>query len=998
MDKQDLITMGTPEPQPVHVRPATPRDAERVAAMAHWCSRRTISLRFMGGVSESAAIDELEREVRAAAPLGEAFVAETGAGELIGEAYAARSGPDEAEVAFVVADRWQHHGVGTALFAALLERMRAEHIHAVWAETSSDNLPMLLLLRDTGLASREEHDGGTVRIHLQLADVAFASPISLNVNGRTVTVPAADAERPLLWLLRDRLGLRGPKFGCGHGGCGACTVQVGGRAVASCTLRVADVVDERVLTVEGLDPADPVFRAWLAEQVPQCGYCQPAMVMTASALLTRSPHPTDAEIDEAFAGVMCRCGTYQRVRRAVHRAAAQRWDDAPFPADPLSAAREPVAQPLVRFNPFVALAPDGTVLVTIGRSEMGQGINTTLASLVAEELDVPMDAVRTEFAPVDHAFDDPTIGMQITVGSLSVKNMWFPMRRAAAEVRERLIATAATRWDVAPATCRAHNGAVVHSPTARHLTYAELAADAVKLPPPGEPPLREPETFRILGRPTARLEIPDHVGGRTVFGTDITLPGMLTATVAMPPAFGAEPVEVDGAAAKRVPGVRDVLKVSSGIAVVAEDAWSAIRGREALHVIWSGGTNPTLSSAQIEHRLLAALDRRGSVERSDGDLQQAFDGSKAVHESTYLTPYLAHVPIEVPNATARLGKNECELWIPTQGQTLARAAAAKAAGLAPEAVTVHTTFLGGGFGRRAVPDVAGQAVEIARAVGAPVQVLWTREDDLQHDRYRPASAVWIRGGIDADGHLTAWSQRVAGPKLALEGIDVPYGIDAVRIEAIEDDPGVPTGYWRSVGASQNAFAVESFVDELAYAAGIDPVAFRLRALTGAPRYRHVLELAAERAGWGKASPPCDGRGVAVCYAHGGWVAQVAEIDIKPDGTIAVRRVVCAVDCGFPVNPDGIAAQIEGAIAFGLTAALKASITIAGGGVEQHDLHDYPLLTLAEMPRVEVHIVPSREDPSGAGECGLPPIAPAVANAIFAATGQRLHRLPLHLGA
>ena len=570
------------------------------------------------------------------------------------------------------------------------------------------------------------------------------------------------------------------------------------------------------------------------------------------------------------------------------------------------------------------------------------------------------------------------------------------MRRAGAEVRERLVAAAAARWDVASGTVRTEDGAVIHDATGRRLGYGQVLLDAVALPAPAEPMLKAPETFRILGRPAARLDIPDHIAGRTVFCSDIVLPDMLTATVVMAPRTGAQPSAVDATATKAVPGVRDVVTIGDAVAVVADDSWSAIEGRAALHVAWSGGSE--ISSEQVEQRLLAALDRPGHLLRAAGDVDRALADATVVHESTYLTPFLAHAPIELANATARLSERACELWIPTQNQTGARAAAANAAGLAPEAVTVHTTFIGGGFGRRAVPDVAEAAVAIARAVGAPVHVLWMRDDDLRHDRYRPASAVRIRGGVDAAGRLTAWSQHVAGAPLALEGIDVPYATDALRIETIEDDAGVPTGYWRSVGASQNAFAIESFVDELAYAAGRDPLEFRLASLGAAPRYRQVLELAAERAGWGKTSPPCDGRGIAVAYAHGGWAAQIAEILIGDGGTITVRRVVCAVDCGFPVNPDGIAAQIEGAIAFGLTAALKASIALAGGAVREHDLRDYPLLTLAEMPLVEVHIVRSREAPSGAGECGVPPIAPAVANAVFAATGQRLHRLPLHIGA
>ena len=603
------------------------------------------------------------------------------------------------------------------------------------------------------------------------------------------------------------------------------------------------------------------------------------MVLTAASLLAHDPHPGDREIDAAFAGVMCRCGTYQRVRRAVHRAADGDWENAPFAAAALPPAPAPPNGPVFPFNPWVGIARDGTVVVTIGRSEMGQGIMTTLASLVAEELDVALPAVRTVAAPVDRAYDDPTIGLQITVGSLSVKNLWLPVRRAAADVRERLLAAAAARWGVDPAACRIEDGGIVHVATRRWLDFGEVAEAAAALAPHAEPRLKESAAFRILGKPTARLEVPDHVAGRTVFGLDVVVPEMLVATLVMPPVIGAKPVAIDATVTRAIAGVRHVVEVSAGVAVVADDAWSAILGRSTLDVAWGPGTAADLSSSSIERRLLGALDREGRVERAHGDVDRALGAAAFVHEATYVTPYLAHAPIEPPNATARVAGGRGELWVPTQGQTTARAAAAEAGDLPIDAVTLHTTFLGGGFGRRAVPDVGAQAVEIARVVGRPVQLVWMRDDDLRHDRYRPAGAVRVRAGIEPDGRIAAWRQHVAGPKLALEGIDVPYAIDALRIEVIEDDPGVPTGYWRSVGASQNAFAIESFVDELAAVIGKDPVEFRLHALAAAPRYRTVLEVAADRAGWGKRAPACDGRGVAVTYAHGGWAAQVAEVSM-----------------------------------------------------------------------------------------------------------------------
>ena len=463
----------------------------------------------------------------------------------------------------------------------------------------------------------------------------------------------------------------------------------------------------------------------------------------------------------------------------------------------------------------------------------------------------------------------------------------------------------------------------------------------------------------------------------------------------MPPAIGAKPQTVDAAASKAIPGVRDVFAIGDGVAVVADDLWSAFRGREALAVTWTGGDGD-LSSARIDAQLHAALARSGKIALETGSMNGAFATPSATLEAEYATPYVAHAPIEPINCTVRLGEASAEVWVPTQGQTLARAAAAEAAGLPPEAVKIHTTFLGGGFGRRSVPDVVTQAVQIAKRAAAPVQLVWSRSEDIAHDRFRPASRTAFRAQFDAAGQPSHWFGRITGPELAFDGISIPYAVPNIRIECVEEDPGVPVGYWRSVGASQNAFAIESFVDELAHAAKKDPVAFRLELLSASPRHRAVLDLAAHKAGWGTAGAGRS-QGVAVYEAHGGWAAQVAEISVRDDGAIAVHRVVCAVDCGFAVNPDTVAAQIEGAIAFGLTAALKSSITIEGGRVVQTGFRDFPLLTIGEMPDIEVHIVASREAPSGVGECGVPPIAPAIANAVFAATGERIRSLPIRLG-
>jgi isoquinoline 1-oxidoreductase subunit beta len=684
----------------------------------------------------------------------------------------------------------------------------------------------------------------------------------------------------------------------------------------------------------------------------------------------------------------------RHLRTGTPRDSEQRWDDALFAVDQLASPMQQPAGRSVQFNPWVKIAEDGTVTVVIGQSEMGQGVTTSLPMLVAEELEVPLEKVRTEFAPADHVYANPIIGEQMTVGSMSVQTAWVPLRRAGAEVRERLIAAAARTWGVPRKHCRAESGTVVDVPSGRKLTYGELASRAVREVAPRRLHLKQNGEFRLLGRPTARLDLPSHVAGRTVFGTDVVVPGMLAATIVQSPVFGAEIAQVDAARAKAIPGVRDVVKIRGGIAIVADTIWAALQGREVLKVAWQGGNTVGLSNAAIFEALRDAAKRRGKTERNEGNVDQALKRATTIIEADYELPYLAHAPIEPVNCTARLADGRCEIWVPTQSQTVAQRAAAKAAGLRARAVQVHTTFLGGGFGRRGVPDAVTQAVEITKAIKRPVQLVWSRAEDLQHDHDRPASFTQLRGGLDRRGRPTAWLHRIVGPELAHWDIEIPYDIPNLRVQCIEHDPGIPTGYWRSVGAGQNAFPIESFIDELAYAAGQDAVEFRLSLLGSSPRHRTVLELAAEKAGWAKGLGEGHGRGVAVYYGHGGWAAQVADVSVDGGGQVRVHRVVCAIDCGFAVNPDTVAAQIEGAIAFGLTAALKSAVVIEDGRVMHWGFHDYPLLTLAEMPKVDVHIVSSGADPTGAGEAGVPPIAPAVANAVFAATGVRIRRLPI----
>lgn len=647
---------------------------------------------------------------------------------------------------------------------------------------------------------------------------------------------------------------------------------------------------------------------------------------------------------------------------------------------------------------WIRIGRDGTATVIIDRSEMGQGVTTSLAMLVAEELEIDLEHVHTEFAPADPAYSNPRLGEQMTGGSTSVRAAWKPLRQAGAAAREMLISAAARTWGVKKTACRAEHGRVLHVPTGRSLSYGELADKAASLRAPKAVPLKTHDEFRLIGKPTPRLEIPDMVTGRAVYSIDVTVPGMLVATVLRCPIIGGAVAEFDANRALAVNGVRHVIEIDSGIAVVADNFWSALKGREVLTVKWNEGPYARLSSTAIKQRFEQAAQRSGKVARKQGNVKRALKRATRIIEAVYETPYLAHAPMEPVNCTAHVRADGCDVWVGTQAQTGVQETAARITGLSRDAIKVHTTFLGGGFGRRLEQDFVTEAVQISKRVGAPVQVLWTRQDDMKHGCYRPANYTVLQGALDSGGMPIAWFERVVGPPIALEDVDIPYEIPHIREEHVEEDPGVPCGYWRSVSASQNAFAVEGFIDELAHAGGKDPFEYRRVLLANAPRYRAVLELAGTKAGWGK--PPPDGRyqGIALYHSFGSWVAEVAEVSVSAQHQIKVHRVVCAVDCGTTVNPDTVIAQIEGAVVFGLGAVLKHEITIEDGRVQQGTFEDYPLITLAEMPPVEVHIMPSRRTPGGVGEPGVPPIAPAVANAVFAATGHRIRALPLRLPA
>lgn len=818
----------------------------------------------------------------------------------------------------------------------------------------------------------------------------------IHVNGTTHRIEAAP-DKPLLWVLRDALGLKGTKYGCGIGICGACIVWIDGEPNHACMVPLERVGNRKVVTIEGLGADHPVVRAWIAAQVPQCGYCQPAQILSAAALLERNPMPQTADVEAAMSGVLCRCGTYARIRRAVQMAAArERSAGAPSHLPELLSDLPPDAG--TALNEWIWINGAGLVTVMVNHSEMGQGALTALAVLAAEELDVEIELVRTVFAPVDARYRNGYFGgEQFTGGSSTVRGEWKLLRAASAEARARLLRAAARRWGVDPGGCRTEHGYVVHAASGRRLAYGELNEEAARLATLRKVPLKEPAEFRYIGRPLTRLDVPAMCLGKTRYGIDVTVPGALVAVVARPPMFGGRVKRFGGRAARAVPGVRHVLEIASGVAVVAEDFWSAQRGREALRIEWEAGRHARLSSAQIERELVAALNRKGRAVRDRGDALRALGHRRRIVETVYRTPYLAHATIEPMNCVAHVRRDACDIWVGTQHQTGTQETAARIAGLPKSKVRVHTQFLGGGFGRRLETDFVAEAVELSKVLGLPVQVIWTRADDLQHDRYRPAHAMRLKASLDEDGRPEAWLIRIAGSEFTLEGIEVPYEVPALREEHVEIESPVPVGYWRSVGASNNAFGIECFVDELACRAGKDPLDYRLDLLAGAPRHTAVLRHAAERAGWGAPLEPGHGRGVAVYESFGAIVALVIEAGIV-EGAIRVGRAVCAIDCGTIVLPDAVHAQLEGSIAFGLSAALEEEVRISSDRVRQASFRDYPILTFAGMPQVETHILESDAEPGGVGEPAVPVVAPALANALFAATGRRWRRLPLRRSA
>jgi len=675
------------------------------------------------------------------------------------------------------------------------------------------------------------------------------------------------------------------------------------------------------------------------------------------------------------------------------------------------AAAPAAPEAAVALNAWIHVGTDDLVTILIDKSEMGQSILTGLAMLAAEELECDWKKVRTEFAPADKAYVNPQFGVQGTGGSSATRTSWEPLRRAGAAARMMLLEAAAQKWGVDKSECRAENGAVLHAATKRQLTYGSLAEAAAKLPVPQNVPLKDPKEFRIIGKPAKRLDTPDKVNGSAQYGIDVRLAGMYYAVVARCPVFGGKVASFDATKAKAVPGVKDVIQISDGVAVVAGNTWTAMEGRRALEVKWDEGPNSSVSTESISKLLAGRAAQPGAIGRKEGDVAAGLASAAKKIEAEYEVPFLAHATMEPQNCTAHARADRCDVWAPTQNQTNTQAIAAMITGLDPKAVFVHTTFLGGGFGRRFETDFVAEAVEISKAIGGPVKVTWSREDDIQHDYYRTASHAHFTAGLDADGWPVVWVNTIACPSLmarfgplkdnfdrrSVEICDsVPYAIPNILVDYQLADVGIPIGFWRSVGASQNGFFLESFIDEIAAAGKKDPYALRRRLLAKSPRHLAALETAAEKAGWGAPLPADRFRGIAVVSSYFGYVAQVIEISVdRKARTLKVRRVVCALDCGRIVNPASIDAQVKSSVVYGLTAALRGAITIERGRVLQKNFNDYQVLRIHEMPVVDVHIIPSEEAPTGAGEFTLPPVAPALCNAIFAATGNRVRRLPIH---
>src|SRR4051794_9945837 len=857
--------------------------------------------------------------------------------------------------------------------------------------------------------------------------------MKLLVNGADVEVDDRHAKTPLLWVLRDVLGLHGTKFGCGAGFCAACTVLLDGRNVKACQTATERAVGKTVTTVEGASGpvVDAVRDAWHRGNVVQCGYCQPGQTLAAVSLLASNPAPEDEAIDSWMSGNLCRCGTYPRIRAAIHEAAhtlAAGQDPGALvsPADPEVRRLTPdeMADPV---HPYIRIREDGSIVAYSSQIEMGQGVHTGLATIVAEELDADFDAVRVVNAangggPPRDVYGNPDSGgaLQITGASNSTKGVWARYRLVAAQARARLAAAAAELWDVPADEVEFERGVVRHA-SGKETTFAQLAARAEQLPvSDGVEPKDRSEYKLIGGEKRLRVDSVPKIHGTTRFTIDVSVPGMLTAVVLHPPRFGATIASVDDKAALAEPGVVAVVPIEEGVAVVAETVADAQRGLRALVVEWDDANAERRSTEELlaEHVRLLASGEKAVTSRDDGDVDRALADAASTIDATYVLPYLAHAAMEPNNAVCRMREDGVlDVWAGTEGPQYVKMNAASTAGIDIDQVEVHVSFVGGSFGLHssAEHDPTAEAVQIARALQwkHPIKVQSLREEEFKAGRYRAMAVHRVRAGADADGRLTAWHQQIVAEPTSVNlpfvrdvmfkngvdfftttgAVDPPYAVESFRLESTNFESSIPTMVWRSVGNSHTEFARESAIDELAIAAGRDPVDLRRELLADSPRTLRALELAAERADWGSPLPEGRARGI-VSSAFLGHSAQVTEVSLDARGRVHVDRIVFALDCGRTVNPDLIRAQLEGGLLWGLSAAAWGEVVVGEGGeIRTQNFDRYPILRMRSVPQIEIHLIESSEPPTGVGEVSVPSVAPALANAIAALTGTRIRNLP-----
>ena len=675
------------------------------------------------------------------------------------------------------------------------------------------------------------------------------------------------------------------------------------------------------------------------------------------------------------------------------------------------------AQAAGSFRPhaFIEITEDEAVTVWVGQTNLGQGTHTGIAMIIAEELDADWQNVQSKMALAAEPFKDPFMHAQFTGGSTSIRNRWDILRKAGAAARLMLIEAAAIEWDISAGKCTTEPGKVRH-PDGKSISYGRLVAKAKNLSVPEDPPLKKAEEYKIIGSKRNRLDIPDKVAGRTIFGMDMQLPGMCIAVIARPPSYGARPSFFNTKAAMEVKGVKKVVAMDDKVAVCAETTYAALRGREKLVIQWTTGSHPDLNDETLDKIFKEHLGKPGVIAVNKGDAGKALETAAKTVEASYKFPYVAHAALEPINCTAWVEKDRCRVWVPTQGQTTAQQKAAAITGLPVDKVEIMTTFAGGGFGLRGEPDPVIDAVTLSQQMKGPVKVMWTREDDFSNDYYRPGSMSTIKGGLDSQGKLMAWSHKVVSPSIMSRSMpeQVKNGIDPSSIHGLPDmvypllnhqveyvkmDLPIPVGFWRSVGYSMNTFVIETVIDELALAAGKDPVEFRLANMETDSRPYRTLQLLAEKSGWGGAFGAGRFRGIAIGSCFGSSAGHMAEISVdRKTGIIDVHKIVCAIDCGPAVYPDAIAAQMEGAVVMALSLAFHERIHFANGGVKTANFDEYKVLTMGEVPEIEVHISKSRHPVGGVGEPGIPTVAPAVANAVFQATGVRLRELPFNRDA